>query len=349
MELPGGKNCHFRHLLYYAFRRGKKASETARKICAVYGENSVSERTAQEWFVKFKTGCIDIEDAPRSGRPVELDEDGLKTLLKENSRQTQQELATKMGCSQESVSRHLASMGIVRKLGVWVPHALTDSQKETRLMIAAQHLARYQATRNHDNRFLHRIVTGDEKWCLYINLKPKADWVPRGTAAKPRVKQDLHPKKVMLCVWWDWEGLIYWELLEDHQTVTSELYVAQLQRVRLALQQKRPHRQGQVILLHDNARPHTARNTKAALATLEWEILLHPPYSPDLAPSDYHLFRSLTNHLRDRCFDKEEDLRQDLNAFFDSKPQKFWREGIHHLVDRWKEVVNNDGDYVINL
>ncbi|XP_014790550.1 histone-lysine N-methyltransferase SETMAR-like [Octopus bimaculoides] len=52
-----------------------------------------------------------------------------------------------------------------------------------------------------------------------------------------------------------------------------------------------------VIFHHDNARPHTARLTKTLLEELGWEILPHPPYSPDLAPSDYHLFRGLQNHL----------------------------------------------------
>jgi hypothetical protein len=45
---------------------------------------------------------------------------------------------------------------------------------------------------------------------------------------------------------------------------------------------------------HDNARPQTANIPKAAVQELDWKILPHPPYSPDLAPSDYHLFRSLS-------------------------------------------------------
>lgn len=349
MEVPGGKKTHFRHLLFYGFRRGQNASQTAREICAVYGDESVSERAAREWFAKFKMGCYDIEDASRCGRPAELDEARLKSLLEEDSRQTQNELAAKMECDQGTISRHLASMGFVQKLGFWVPHELTEKNKETRLMVAAQHLARHRATRGHNDRFLHRIVTGDEKWCLYAKMKPKADWVPRGSAAKPRIKEDLHPKKVMLCVWWDWEGPLHWELLEDKQTVTSDLYIAQLHRVRQALQQKRGHRQDQVILLHDNARPHSAKNTKWAIEAFGWETLLHPPYSPDLAPTDYHLFRSLANHLSDHCFDNQEDLRKALVDFFGSKDKKFWRDGIHHLVDRWTQVVNNNGDYVINM
>ncbi|KAG5318536.1 MOS1T transposase, partial [Pseudoatta argentina] len=49
-------------------------------------------------------------------------------------------------------------------------------------------------------------------------------------------------------------------------------------------------RHDKVILLHDNARPHVAKPVKTYLETLKWEVLPHPPYSPDIAPSDFHLF-----------------------------------------------------------
>ncbi|UYV77277.1 hypothetical protein LAZ67_15000322 [Cordylochernes scorpioides] len=87
---------------------------------------------------------------------------------------------------------------------------------------------------------------------------------------------------------------------------------------------KRPDRQGQIILLHDNARPHVAQVVKVELQELEWEVLQHPPYSPDLAPTDYYLFRYMSNHMRGTNFDDEEDLKPWLNNFFDTRPSDFW-------------------------
>ncbi|UYV67487.1 hypothetical protein LAZ67_5000879 [Cordylochernes scorpioides] len=80
----------------------------------------------------------------------------------------------------------------------------------------------------------------------------------RGDTPKPRIKQDIHPQKAMICVFWDCEGVLYWEMLERNSTVNKDLYIAQLHRVNEAIQQRRPDRQGQIILLHDNARPHVA-------------------------------------------------------------------------------------------
>ncbi|EGI67992.1 Mariner Mos1 transposase, partial [Acromyrmex echinatior] len=52
-----------------------------------------------------------------------------------------------------------------------------------------------------------------------------------------------------------------------------------------------------VIFLYDNARPHVAKVVKKYLETLKWDVLPHPPYSPNIAPSDYWLFRRMQHDL----------------------------------------------------
>ena len=101
----------------------------------------------------------------------------------------------------------------------------------------------------------------------------KKEWVACGDKPKPRVKSDLHPRKTRICVWWDWEGMVHWEMLQRNAMVNKELYIAQLYCVNEAIQLKRPHQQGKTILLHDNTRPYVAQVIKAALQELEWEVL----------------------------------------------------------------------------
>ncbi|GFY35292.1 histone-lysine N-methyltransferase SETMAR [Trichonephila clavipes] len=108
----------------------------------------------------------------------------------------------------------------------------------------------------------------------------------------------MHPRKIMLCVWWTCEQVVHYELQPTGQTVTGDLYSQQLERVQQALHQKEPalvNGKG-IMLLHDNARPRVAQMARNTIQRLGWETLC-PPYSPDLAPSDYHLFHSLDNHL----------------------------------------------------
>jgi hypothetical protein len=79
----------------------------------------------------------------------------------------------------------------------------------------------------------------------------------------------------------------YYELLGPNKTINSEVYSQQLDRVNECLKEKRPHlvdRKG-VVFLQDNARPHVSKMTHQKIKEPNWEILDHPPYSPNLAPS----------------------------------------------------------------
>ncbi|KAG5317865.1 MOS1T transposase, partial [Pseudoatta argentina] len=82
-----------------------------------------------------------------------------------------------------------------------------------------------------------------------------------------------------------------------YELITGDRYRLQLMRLSRALKEKRPlyaQRHDKVILLHDNARPHVAKPVKIYLETLKWEVLPHPLYSSDIAPSDFHLFLTVS-------------------------------------------------------
>ena len=67
---------------YYAlfFKKGKNVTEAPKEIVAVYAEDAVTDQMCQKWFVKFHARDFSLEDAPLSGRPVEVDSDQIKTL-----------------------------------------------------------------------------------------------------------------------------------------------------------------------------------------------------------------------------------------------------------------------------
>ena len=68
----------------------------------------------------------------------------------------------------------------------------------------------------------------------------------------------------------------------------------------------------------------------------------------DLAPSDYHLFRSLQNHLNGKTFDSNEVVKNKLIQFFASKNQTFYESGIMKLTERWQQVIEQNGQYIID-
>ena len=139
-------------------------------------------------------------------------------------------------------------------------------------------------------------------------------------------------------------GVVYYELLKPNETITGALYRTQLMRLSRAFKEKRAHyysRHNKIILLHDNARPYVAA-VKTYLETLKWEVLPHPPYSPDIAPSNYHyqhLFRSMTHGLFEQHFTSYDDTKNCIDDWIASKDEAFFRRGIHMLSERWEKIV----------
>ena len=115
-----------------------------------------------------------------------------------------------------------------------------------------------------------------------------------------------------------------------------------------AIAEKRPGyatRHEAIIFHHDNTRPHVAIPVKNYLENSGWEVLLHPPYSPDLSPSDYHLFRSMQNALTGIRFTSEQGIKDWLDSFLAAKPVQFIWDGIHKLPERWEKAIASDGQY----
>ena len=153
-----------------------------------------------------------------------------------------------------------------------------------------------------------------KKWILYNNVEWKRSWGKRNEPPPTTPKAGLHPKKVMLCMWWDWKGVFYYELLLENQKINSNKYCSQVDQQKTALDEKRPElvNRNLIIFHQDNARLHVSLTTREKLLQLGWEVLIHLPYSADIAPSDFHLFRSLQNSLNGKNFNSLVDHKRQL-------------------------------------
>jgi len=236
-----------------------------------------------------------------SGRPAVVDDDQILTLIENNPYHTTRETSdTKiLYISHVSVIRHLKTLGYINHYDVWVPHNLTKKSLMDRISICDSLLKR-----NENDPFFKRIITDNKKWIVYINVERKKFWRKRYELPLITPKVGLHSKKVVLCVWWDWKGIVYYELLPHNQTINSDKYCSQLDRLKAATDEKRPElatRKGVVFHQEDNA------SCLVAYLVKNGAIWLGCPTSPtiftDLAPSDYHLFRSLQNSLNRKNFD----------------------------------------------
>uniref|UniRef100_A0A0K2UG07 Histonelysine Nmethyltransferase SETMARlike [Ceratitis capitata] n=1 Tax=Lepeophtheirus salmonis TaxID=72036 RepID=A0A0K2UG07_LEPSM len=312
-----------RHILHFYYLQGKNASKATKKICDVYGDDTISVRVAQQWFQRFRSGITEVNDAPRTGRPVVEYVDKIIENIKIDRHVSSRSIAQELIIDHKTVLNHLQKAGYKKKLDVWVPHEPTQKNLMDRITICESLL-----NRNKIDPFLKRIIIGDEKWIPLVDVKRQ--------------------RKVLLCVWWDWQGMIYYELLPDGQTINSALYCEQLDRLKPAIEQKRPALvNGKGIMIHlDNARPHTSFMTRQKLRELGWEVLMHPPYSPDLAPSDYHLFLPMANALGGTNLASIEACENWLSQFFSNRDKDFYEKGIMKLDSRWQQVIEQNGAYL---
>ncbi|KOX74646.1 Histone-lysine N-methyltransferase SETMAR [Melipona quadrifasciata] len=154
---------HFRHLMLFFYRKGKNATQAANKICAVYGEGAVAER--------FKAGDFNLKDQERPDRPSTKDEDQIKTLIENNPRYTTRKLAEMLNMSKSTIHEHFVKLGYINRFDIWVPHDLTEKNLMDCISICD---SLYK--RNEETPFLKQVVTEDEKWIIYNNVKRKRSW-----------------------------------------------------------------------------------------------------------------------------------------------------------------------------
>ena len=162
--------------------------------------------------------------------------------------------------------------------------------------------------------------------------------------------ESLIASKNDYAVWWDWKGVVFFKLLPRNQTINWDAHCRQLNNLNAVVKEKRPelvNRKG-VIFHDDNATLHTSLATRQKLLRLGWEVMLHPPYSPDLPPSDYYLFRYLQNSLNGKAFNDDETMKLLLAQFFVDKEQKFYERGITKLPERWQKVIEQNRKYIID-
>uniref|UniRef100_A0A0K0FGH8 Histone-lysine N-methyltransferase SETMAR (inferred by orthology to a human protein) n=1 Tax=Strongyloides venezuelensis TaxID=75913 RepID=A0A0K0FGH8_STRVS len=286
----------------YEFKRWTNASKTAQSINEAFGENLVSRATAKRWFKKLKEGDESLENEERGRPDLVVENEEQKRVVEANPRQTVREISGALKVSKSSVSRHFQQIEKTKKIDQWILHELTEKQKMCRLETCSSLLFRNK----NDSFFGHE--------------HPKQFPKPQLTA-----------KKVLVTVWWSCEGLLYYKFLKYGETINFELYCQLLDKVYQKLFQKRPflvNRKGP-IFLHDNARPHISKITLQKLSELKYETLSHPPYSPDLAPTDFYFFKQLDQFLKEKVFKNEEAIKSAFEDFIDSRDGSFYSNGIN--------------------
>ena len=169
---------------------------------------------------------------------------------------------------------------------------------------------------------------------------------PRSPTIK-KFKTSTSSGKLMATVFWDMHDVLLLHFTPPNETVNSAAYETTLKKLKRAVQCKRPQMSDKrVLLLHDNARPHTAYVTVNLLERWDWEILEHQPYSLDLAPLDFRLFSNMKKHLRAKRFKSHDDVKHEVQTWLPDQDPTFYQQGFEICISRLDKCLNREGDYV---
>ena len=233
---------------------------------------------------------MSLEDEARSGRPLDATDEEMckkvRDLVYSDRRIQVEEIAQALGISHGSVSTILHDHLGMRKLTArFIPKSLSDEQMATRASVCSALLKHF---RSKDDFLLH-LVTVDETWVHYYEPENKAQsrqWVGPGSPRPKKFKTQPSAGKVMATVFWDAKGVI---MLDFYPSTITEVYYANLlDQLRTAIREKRRGKLSKGVLLQqDNARVHTCKVAMDVAERNGYELIPHPAYSPDLAPSDF--------------------------------------------------------------
>ena len=122
-------------------------------------------------------------------------------------------------------------------------------------------------------------------------------------------------------------------------SINGAYYAEELGRLNGECEKEERKVDSSVLLLHDNAPANTSQVAMASATECGFEVLLHPPYSPDLAPSDFYLFPKLKTNLRGRNFGSNEGDIYAVNGYLGDQDEVFYFEGISKLKQQWRKCV----------
>ena len=275
--LKMNKKQHFWHTILTYFKKGKNTTETQRRF--------VQCMETVLWLIEHvKNGLWSFVLEISHWIMLHCRVDQLKVtviLIENNQHYTTWEIAYILKISKWRTENHLHQLGYVHRFDVWVPHKLAKKN-----LLDCISLYDFLLKHNKNVPFLKQIVTGDETWILYNNVEWKRLWGKQNEPPPTTPKAGLHPKKVMLCIWWDWKEVLHYELLLENQMINYNKYCSQLDQLKAALHKKCPElvNRKHIIFHQDDARPHVSLMSRQKLLQLGWEVLIHLPYSPNIAP-----------------------------------------------------------------
>lgn len=159
-----------------------------------------------------------------------------------------------------------------------------------------------------------------------------------------KIKEELSDWNVMMIVALWKKTIIAWQILPPKTRVNNVVYLDFLQSRLLPEVEKKKF--GRPYILHDNARPHIHYSVRQFFQSKRWEVLDHPPYSPDMSPPDMDAISRIKAPNKGKRFMTVTELTDEYAKTIREINEKHDSLGIEMLPTRWRSITLVRGDYL---
>jgi histone-lysine N-methyltransferase SETMAR len=195
-------------------------------------------------------------------------------------------------------------------------------------------------------------VTGDEKFFYARQIghkKSYASWVNEGEAPRTIVNREQSDLKWLFTIFFKSSGILHVSHLDRGDTIDYSYYIRNnLSPLVAAIKSQRPlSGLTNMKFHHDNARPHVHKSVKIYLESKGFTVMRHPPYSPDLAPSDFWLFDYIQTRLSDHP--DVESLHKQITEIVKNIPEAEYQKTFQKWIERMEYCIEYRGEYFEHL
>ena len=307
----------------------------------------------RNWVRNFKDGEQSFKDKPRPGRSITAtipDNISLvKAVIDENPYASYDEIKEGTSLCHGTINTIIHDHLQLQKISSrWVPYLLNDRNKLERVRICQENLDKLQTGKMR----LCDILTGDECWIYLRPIGKKQSckaWIKTGESPKTVVKRGRFEPKFMFTFFFKSDGPMHVSYLERGKTVDHTAYIeSTLKPLVESIKTARPKcGTKNLILHHDNARPHVEGTVIDFIIEQDMTIMEHPPYSPDLAPCDFWL----NSYIKDRLVEQPnvEALHASITEILSTIPKCEYHKTFEKWIERMKLCIKYKGDYFEHL
>ena len=314
----------------------------------VYGNDAPCLRTVSTWTAKIRKGDYDLNDKPRSGRKKILDslslEEPISSLLDKYPFASAKFISIHFNISYQTTKNILTKYLGYKKYHLrWVPYKLSENHKKLRIKYSTKILG---FLKQNEKTFFKNIITGDESW-FFFQYDYKFQYGKERSKIEYNIKPNFSLKKAMITIFFSGSGFLLVDALPKGAKFNSDYFCDTiLEGLKKEIHRRRPKMLFKNIFLHmDNAKPHLSIKSREKISSLGLSLLKHPPYSPDLAPSDFWLFGFLKEKLKGSSFETREELVCSISKILTQIPKQVIFSVFINWINRLKYVIKNEGDY----